>query len=76
MGQEEIKQILLETREWLLSREIAERANLSIGSVQASLARMIKFKEVQVRPAKEVIKDRDRIRSVYPGNAYRLDPEF
>ncbi len=76
MGQEEIKNILEKRREWLLSREIAAKAQLSIGSVQASLARMIKFGEVEVRPAKEVIKDNTRIKSVYPGYAYRLSPDF
>ncbi len=76
MGQAEIKDILEQSKEWLLSREIAELANLSIGSVQASLARMIKFKEVQVKPAKEVITDKARIKSVYPGYAYRLSPDF
>lgn len=72
MGQEEVKNILEKTKGWLLSREIANRAKISLGSVQASLQRMIKWGEVEARKAKEVIKDKKRVDGRHPSLAYRL----
>ena len=72
MGQAEIKDVLEKTDKWMLSCEIAEMAGLSLGSVQAGLSRMIKFSEVESRPAKEVIKDKSRLKSLCPAMAYRL----
>ncbi|MBS3117300.1 hypothetical protein J4430_00245 [Candidatus Woesearchaeota archaeon] len=72
MGQEEVKNILERARGWLLSREIANLAKISLGSVQSSLQRMIKWGEVEARKAREVIKDKNRIRSNHPSFAYRL----
>lgn len=76
MGQEEVKNILEKTRGWLLSREIASLAKISLGSVQSSLQRMIKWGEVEARKAREVIKDGSRITSNHPGIAYRLRDNF
>ena len=72
MGQEEVKNVLEKAKDWLLSREIAQKARISLGSVQASLQRMIKWGEVETRKAREVIKDQSRIKSNSAGIAYRL----
>ena len=72
MGQEEVKNILEKTKDWLLSREIANKAKISLGSVQASLQRMIKWGEVEAKKARDVIKDKSRITSNHPSMAYRL----
>jgi|TARA_B100002003_G_C13617579_1_gene317052 hypothetical protein len=72
MGQEEVKNVLEKAKDWLLSREIAHKAKISLGSVQASLQRMIKWGEVETRKAREVIQDQTRIKSNSAGIAYRL----
>ncbi|MBI2662913.1 hypothetical protein HYX15_00070 [Candidatus Woesearchaeota archaeon] len=72
MGQEEVKNVLEKAKDWLLSREIAQKARISLGSVQASLQRMIKWGEVETRKAREVIQDQSRIKSNSAGIAYRL----
>lgn len=73
MGQEEVKKILEKAKGgWLLSREIAKKAKISLGSVQASLQRMIKWGEVESKKAREVIKDKTRITGNHPSLAYRL----
>ncbi len=72
MGQEEVKNILKKTKDWLLSREIAEMAKLSLSSVQSNLQRMIKWGEIEVRKAREVINDDSRVSRNHPGYAYRL----
>ncbi|GEM_PF-3563689 len=72
MGQEEVKNILKKTKGWLLSREIAGMAKLSLSSVQSNLQRMIKWGEIEVRKAREVISDDSRVSRNHPGYAYRL----
>ncbi|MBS3159929.1 hypothetical protein J4436_04015 [Candidatus Woesearchaeota archaeon] len=76
MGQAEIKDVLEKTKKWMLSREIAELAGLSLGSVQAGLSRMIKFGEVESRPARDVILDKTRLKSLCPAMAYKLREDY
>ena len=71
MGQAEIVEALKDGR-WMLSREITERVNVSLGSVQASLRRMIEHGEVECKDARKVIKDEERLRSRHFVYAYRL----
>ena len=76
MGQEEVKKVLEKYKGWLLSREIAMKAKVSLGSVQSSLQRMIKWGEVEAKKAREVIKDKARISGNHPSIAYRLRSRF
>lgn len=71
MGQAEIVTALRDGR-WRLSREITEMVDVSLGSVQASLRRMIEHGEVEVGDARKVIKDRRRLKSRHFVYAYRL----
>lgn len=71
MGQEEIVKAL-RNGNWLLSREISEKLNVSLGSVQSSLRRMIIHGEVECSNAKEVIRNQKRLKSRHFIYAYRL----
>ena len=71
MGQAEIVEALKDGK-WWLSREITERVNVSLGSVQASLRRMIMHNEVEIGDARKVIKDTERLKSRHFVYAYRL----
>lgn len=71
MGQAEIVTALRDGR-WRLSREITEMVDVSLGSVQASLRRMIEHGEVEVGDARKVIKDKARLKSRHFVYAYRL----
>ena len=62
MGQAEIVQALKD-KKWWLSREITEKVDVSLGSVQASLRRMIEHGEVEVGDARKVIRDKERLKS-------------
>ncbi|MAF35919.1 hypothetical protein CL622_02255 [archaeon] len=65
MGQAEVEKILNDNGGWLLSKEIAQKAKISLGSVQASLQRMIKYGEVLKK--KVVLKEAQK-----PSYAYKL----
>lgn len=65
MGQAEVEKILRTEGDWLLSKEIAKKARISLGSVQASLQRMIKYGEVVKK--KVVLKEAQK-----PSYAYKL----
>lgn len=71
MGQAEIVQALKDGK-WRLSREITEEVDVSLGSVQASLRRMIEHGEVEVGDARKVIRDKARLKSRHFVYAYRL----
>ena len=65
MGQAEVERILRDNGGWLLSKEIAKKARISLGSVQASLQRMIKYGEVEKK--KVVLQGAQK-----PSYAYKL----
>jgi len=71
MGQAEIVEALKDGK-WWLSREITERVNVSLGSVQASLRRMIEHGEVEIGDARKVIREKERLKSRHFVYAYRL----
>ncbi len=71
MGQAEIVEALKDGK-WWLSREITSRVNVSLGSVQASLRRMIEHGEVEVGDARKVIRNKARLKSRHFVYAYRL----
>lgn len=71
MGQAEIVEAL-EDGKWWLSREITKKVNVSLGSVQASLRRMIEHGEVEIGDARKVIKEKERLKSRHFVYAYKL----
>lgn len=73
MGQEDIKQILIKHKDWLLAKEIAEKSNTSLGTIFRSLAILHKNKEILKQKAVDVIKDKNRLKNVLPHVlAYRI----
>ena len=71
MGQEDIVKALKDGK-WWLSREITTKVEVSLGSVQASLRRMIEHGEVEVGDARKVITNKERLKSRHFVYAYRL----
>lgn len=73
MGQEEVKKVLEKERGWLISNEIAKKAGYSLKSIQSSLRRLVKWRQIEKKPASKVIGDEKRLKDrSFAGYAYKI----
>ena len=73
MGQQEVKKVLKKEGTWLISNEIARKAGYSLKSIQSSLRRLVKWGQIEKKPASKVINDKDRLKErSFSGYAYKI----
>jgi len=73
MGQQDVKKVLKKEGTWLISNEIAKKAGYSLKSIQSSLRRLVKWGQIEKKPASKVIGDKKRLKDrSFSGYAYKL----
>ena len=73
MGQQEVKKVLKKEGNWLISNEIAKKAGYSLKSIQSSLRRLVKWRQIEKKPASKVIKEKSRLKDrSFSGYAYKI----